>query len=344
VIRLTDLRLRLGPFELGPLTLDIPAGSHTLLIGPTGSGKTSILETIAGHLLPAGGRVEIGGRDASGLRPDERGIGFVYQDAALFPHLTVRENVAYGGADEAAVADLSAAFGLASLLGQHPATLSGGERQRVALARALARAPRILLLDEPFAALDPALRDATRREVARRVGAAGITVLHVSHDFDEALRWGDQAAVLFGGTIAQRGTPDAVFRGPATAEIARFIGIGNVLSGVVRRTGAEEGGRFPAEFAAGALALAVVADGEGARHAVIRPEDIVVGRDPLPATRNQLTARVTRLERAGPVTYIHLDAGHPLIAVVTGPHAAALGLSEGSTVALAIKATAITIL
>lgn len=348
MIRLTDVTVQAGDFRLGPISLDAPAGQHTVLIGPTGSGKTTLLEAIAGHVPLSGGVLELGGTDVRTTVPERRGLGFVYQDSALFPHLSVRENVAYGlrAAGDAAkdrVTALADGFALTPLLDRAPATLSAGERQRVALARALAPRPRALLLDEPFAAVDPALRRELRHELQLWVRREGLTVLHVSHDFEEAVRLGDRMAVLLDGRLVQTGAPDEVFRRPVTAAVARFVGTGNVLRGSVRATGPADTGRFPGEFVCGSLRLTVVAEREGECHALIRPEDIVVGAGPLPATRNQLAGTVTGLEQTGPVTYIHLDAGHPLVAVVTTPHAEQLGLTAGARVVLAIKATAISL-
>ena len=349
MIRLTNARLRAGGFHLGPISLHAATGAHTVIIGPTGSGKTTLLEAIAGLRPLDDGQLELAGQDAVTMAPEARGLGFAYQDSALFPHLTVGENVRYGvrTIDHAArerIGALAEAFSLTSLLDRAPTTLSAGERQRVALARALAPRPRALLLDEPFASVDPAQRRELRQELRQWVTREGTTVLHVSHDFEEAIHLGDQVAVLLDGRLVQSGPPDDVFRRPATAGVARFVGIGNVLRGSVRATGPAEAGRFPGEFASGSLTLAVVAEREGAYHAVIRPEDIIVAAEPLPATRNQLEGRVTRLERNGPVTYIHMDAGQPIVAVVTAPHAEMLRLAPGARVALAIKATAISLI
>ena len=348
MIRLTDLRVHADDFRLGPISLHAPTGAHTVLIGPTGSGKTTLLEAIAGLRPLEGGMLELGGEDARAIPPERRGLGFVYQDSALFPHLTVGENVRYGvrpvdGAASERMTALTGAFSLGPLLDRAPATLSAGERQRVALARALAPRPRTLLLDEPFAAVDPAQRRELRRELQRWVKDDGVTVLHVSHDFEEAIHLGDRVAVLLDGRLVQSGSPDEVFRHPATAEVARFVGIGNVLRGTVRATGPTEAGRFAGEFVSGSLTLAVVAEREGECHAVVRPEDIIVATELLPATRNQLAGAVTRLERSGPVTYIHMDVGQPLVAIATTPHAELLGLTPGARVALAIKATAISL-
>lgn len=353
MIRLEGVGVTVGAFALADISLTVPDGAHALLIGPTGAGKTTVLEAIAGHLPPSRGRIELGGVDAAGVPPERRQVGFVYQHYHLFPHLSVRENIAYGlRATRAAprpghgprVGALAAALGLEPLLDRAPGALSGGERQRVALARALAPSPRILLLDEPFAALDPATRQQLRRELRALHQRERFTILQVSHDFDEALRLGTWVAVLADGRIVQQGTPDEVFRQPATALVAELVGVGNVLAGVVRRDGPETAGRFPATFDTGRIRLAVIADREGPAHAVIRPEDIVVGLEPLPAARNHLLAVVERLEHAGPVTYIHMSGDHPLVAAVTTAYAESLALTPGRPVALTLKATAIALL
>lgn len=305
MIRLDGVTVQAGGFTLGPVTLEVPAGGYALLIGPTGSGKTTLLESVAGHQAPRTGRVWLHGDDVTSLPPEDRRVGFVYQDHLLFPHLTVAENIGYGlGAQPSAighrVSELADSLGISALLGRGVERLSGGERQRVALARALAPRPSVLLLDEPFAALDPSTRNSLRRTLLALQKREGVTILQVSHDFDEALRLGDLVAVLAEGKVLQQGTPEEVFRRPNSAFVAQFTGAGNVLAGAVTQVGpTETDGRFMARFEAAPLVLDVVADRAGACHAVIRPEDVLVSRDPLPAARNHLRARVERVERVG---------------------------------------------
>lgn len=346
MIELEGLTVRAGGFTLRDITLAVPAGGYALVIGPTGSGKTTLLEAVAGHQRPERGRIRLGGRDVTALAPEARGVGFVYQAYHLFPHLTVRQNIAYGLPRGAAagrrVGELAELLGIAPLLDRPIGRLSGGEQQRTALARALAPSPRILLLDEPFAAVDPATRHVLRRELRALHEHEGITTLQVTHDFDDAMRLGDHVAVLAEGTIAQQGPPEEVFRYPNSAFVARFIGSGNVLAGEVHLTGAGEDGAAAARFESGPLVLEVVAERAGPAHAVIRPEDILLSRTPIGATvRNRLTAVVERVERTGPVAHVHLDAGRPLVAAVTAGTAAELALAPGDRVHLALKATAI---
>jgi molybdopterin-binding protein len=353
MIRLDNLHVRVGSFDLRDISLEVPKGGYALIIGPTGSGKTTLLEAVAGHAPLQSGRVFMHDDDVTRVPPERRGLGFVYQQYHLFPHLSVRDNIGYGiarisamqnGQDRAqrveALADLLA---ITPLLDRPVRGLSGGEQQRVALARALAPKPSILLLDEPFAAVDPASRQVLRRELRELHEREGITTLQVTHDFDEALRLGDLVAVLSQGRIAQSGTPEQVFRYPNSAFVARFVGSGNVIAGVVERIEPVDGrGSFRARFRGGPLTLDVVAEREGPMHAVIRPEDIVLSLTPHPdSARNHMEAVVTGLERLGPVTLVYLDVSRPLIASVTTASADEMGLRPGMRVIVALKATAI---
>ena len=352
MIRLENLHVRVGAFDLRDISLEVPKGGYALIIGPTGSGKTTLLEAVAGHARLKGGRVFMHGDEVTDLPPERRGLGFVYQQYHLFPHLSVRDNIGYGiarargkgdGAAKARIAELADMLAIEPLLDRPVRGLSGGEQQRVALARALAPRPSILLLDEPFAAVDPATRQVLRRELRELHEREGITTLQVTHDFDEALRLGDLVAVLSEGRIAQSGTPEEVFRYPNSAFVARFVGTGNVIAGVVERTEpGNEPGSFRGRFRGGSLVLDVVAEREGPIHAVVRPEDIVLSLTHHPGSaRNHMDGRVVRLERIGPVTLVHLDVGRPLIASLTTQSVQEMGLKSGLPVIVAFKATAI---
>jgi len=364
MIRLEDVRVRVGSFVLEDISLAVPAGGYGLIIGPTGSGKTTLLEAIAGHEPLTGGRIVLRDEDVTTAFPEARRVGFVYQHYHLFPHLTVEENIGYGlrqsqpGPRADRVAELAESLALVPLLPRSVRGLSGGEQQRIALARALAPRPSILLLDEPFAAVDPATRRVLRRELRMLHEREGVTTLQVTHDFEDAMRLGDVVAVLAEGRIAQSGTPDSVFRYPNSAFVAEFIGTGTVLHGTVERTDAGRessraqrsdpgGNRFAARFRSEGLELEVVAEREGAAYAVIRPADLLIGRStmPAPAPRNRFDAVVTRVERGSAVAQVHLDTrGTALIAAVMTTTAEELGLAPGVQVIVAIKATAIHII
>jgi len=352
MIRLEGLTVRVGRFALDEVSLEVPSGGYGLVIGPTGSGKTTLLETIAGHNPLRAGRVLLRNREVSHAPPESRGVGFVYQHYHLFPHLSVAENIGYGLRPQAAgrraerIGELADLLHLTPLLDRGVQGLSGGEQQRIALARALAPRPSILLLDEPFAAVDPATRRALRRELRELHEREGITTLQVTHDFEDAMRLGDVVAVLAGGRIVQAGPPEQVFRYPNSAFVAEFIGTGTVLRGRVTRVSPAdpESGRFAARFETGTLQLEVVADHEGEAYAVLRPADLLLSREAVsgPAPRNRFGAMVTRVERESAVAHVYLDVrGTGLLATVMNSTADELGLATGEPVSVAIKATAV---
>jgi molybdopterin-binding protein len=344
VIRIEGLTVVRGAFRLDRVSLELPTGSYGLVIGPTGSGKSTLIETIAGHLGASEGRIVIDDEDATRLGPERRKVGVVYQRHHLFPHLTVRDNVGYGlppGRDrrEPRVGALAELVGISGLLDRGVDGLSGGERQRVALARALAPAPRVLLLDEPLSALDPTARHGLRTLLRETHRAERTTVIHVTHDFEDALRLGDRVLMLAGGRVLQEGTPEQVFQFPASPFVAAFVGRGNVFAGTLASGSAPD---RPAIFTSGRLRLEVVSDQVGPAHVLIRPEEIVVSRAPLSTPpRNHLEATIERIETSGALATLHFDVGAPLVVHVTRQTVAEQGFAPGDRVAVAIKATAI---
>lgn len=282
-VALRGLGKRFGAVQaVRDLDLDVPAGDITALLGPSGCGKTTTLRMVAGFERPDAGTVSIGGTTVAGpgagawVPPERRQIGMVFQHLALFPHLDVAGNVAYGlrGLDrrdrQARVEELLALVGLAGYERRYPDQLSGGQAQRVALARALAPRPMVVLLDEPFSSLDVSLRGELRTEVRRILKAEGVTALLVTHDQDEALSLGDQVAVMLNGHLAQAGRPEAVYRKPATPEVAAFLGDANLVAGEVR------GGTLHTEF--GPMQVADTVD--GTCWGLVRPEDLDLVADP----------------------------------------------------------------
>jgi iron(III) transport system ATP-binding protein len=251
--------------------LRLERGGFLAVLGPSGSGKTTLLRLIAGFERPDAGSVRIGGRTVAGpgawVEPEARRVGMVFQQGALFPHLTVAGNVGFGAAAPARTAECLELVGLADRAGAFPHELSGGERQRVALARALAADPEVVLLDEPFSALDAGLRERLREEVAAILRAAGTSTLLVTHDQSEALSLADTVAVLREGRVEQVGTPEEVYERPQSQWVANFLGDADVLPGVARDGYAEcELGRF-----------AVASELAGTVDLVIRPESVAIG-------------------------------------------------------------------
>ncbi len=270
-------------------TIAIEAGSIVALLGPSGCGKTSLLRAIAGLEEPVIGEITIGGRVVSAhpagdegrrvwVRPEQRGVGMVFQDGALFPHLSVAQNIAFGlralpaklsrAETTARVDDLLDLVDLSGYGDRMPATLSGGQQQRVALARSLAPRPKVLLLDEPFSALDTSLRIQVRAEVADILRDIQVTTVFVTHDQDEAFVLGDKVAVMNEGRIHQFGTPDELYRSPASSWIAGFVGEANFVRGTVIADGL-------ASTAIGSIAIDDRrADPSTAVQVVVRPEQV----------------------------------------------------------------------
>ncbi|MGH2897136.1 MAG: ABC transporter ATP-binding protein, partial [Solirubrobacteraceae bacterium] len=230
---LDALEKRYGALRaLAGLSLAVAEGELLAVLGPSGSGKSTALRVVAGLERVDSGRVLIGGRDVTALEPARRDVAMVFQSFALFPHLTVRDNIGFGLAARRApaaerarrVMEAAQVLGLEGLLDRRPQALSGGERQRVALARALAGRPAVLLMDEPLSNLDAPLRERARTEIRRLHRETGATVVYVTHDQAEALSLGERVAVLDGGRLRQIGTPDEIYERPADSFVAGFVG------------------------------------------------------------------------------------------------------------------------
>jgi putative spermidine/putrescine transport system ATP-binding protein len=236
-----------GGVTVGPITLDIARGEILALLGPSGSGKTTMLRLLAGFETADGGRITVANEDVTVVPPARRRFGMVFQHYALFPHLDVGENVAFGLPQSAdRDAKVTAALGLVDLAGferRNVHELSGGQQQRVALARALAPEPRVLLLDEPLSNLDPALRERTRRELRQVIKRVGITTVFVTHEQEEAFDLGDRIAVINAGHLEQTGAPDTLYEQPANLFVATFVGRANVFRGSSARALGSNGNR-----------------------------------------------------------------------------------------------------
>lgn len=328
------------------------AGGILVLFGPSGSGKTTVLRSIAGLARPGRGVVRFGADtwfDADAkifVEPQRRRIGYVFQEAALFPHLTVQANIEYGlallHAPERAtrVQEMIQLLELADLAGRHPRELSGGQAQRVALARALAPHPRLLLLDEPFASLDAPARMALRRLLRTSIERIGISAVLVTHDRTEAIALGDQIAVLAEGRIRQVGPVLDVFHRPADLVVARSVGVESVVPARVERSM-----NGLVELRVGDTTIRAVDVALDAREvfACIRAEDVTLERSaPSNASaRNHLQGRIVSVEHEGPIERVMIDCGFPLAALITRHAREEMSLQVGGTVVAAIKATAV---
>jgi len=341
-----------GPRIHGQLRLAAEGPGVTVLFGPSGCGKTTILRSLAGLERPESGRIEFAGQlwldveQGVSLSPQRRGVGFLFQQYALFPHFTVAGNVAFGLRDRASaaarrqVADVLARLQIGELAERYPAQLSGGQQQRVALARAIVCQPRLLLLDEPLSALDAPVREQLRGELRRMLIELATPTIVVTHDRVETLALADEVVVVTEGQVRQTGPVHDVFSRPRDPDIAQVVGIETVQPGVVVQ--ASEG--LATVEVAGVQLTAVAPQGIGRLVFVcIRGEDVLLVREVVAGTsaRNQLAARVTSRVAEGPMIRIGLDCGFALTALVTRPAAEELHLEVGDRVTALIKAPAI---
>jgi putative spermidine/putrescine transport system ATP-binding protein len=309
-VRLEAVRKVFGDVEaVAGIDLDIAQGEFFSMLGPSGSGKTTTLRMIAGFELPTSGRILLDGEDVSRRPPFERDVNTVFQDYALFPHMTIGDNVAYGlmirkvpkDERQRRVADAMRMVRLEGLEARKPSQLSGGQRQRVALARALINRPKVLLLDEPLGALDLKLREEMQIELKQIQQEVGITFIYVTHDQAEALTMSDRLAVFNLGRIEQVGAPADVYERPATTFVAGFVGTSNLLEGEVARSILGEDGLY-----------------------TIRPEKIhIAGSDePLDADEVSALGRIAEVVYIGPDTryIVALDAGTQLVVTQQNLH------------------------
>ena len=294
-----------GSVAVDALSLEVEQGRFFALLGPSGCGKTTTLRMIGGFEEPSEGRIFLGDRDVVGLPPYKRDVNTVFQSYALFPHLSIFENVAFGlrrrgvGGEELR-RRVDEALELVALTGfgtRKPKQLSGGQQQRVALARALVNHPRVLLLDEPLGALDLKLRKQMQLELKRIQHEVGITFVHVTHDQEEAMTMADTIAVMNHGRIEQLGQPEELYERPQTAFVAGFLGVSNLLPGTVE-------GADAVRLASGTVVRASTAGKTGPVSAGVRPEKIALGEG---GGANRLTGTVSETAYIGVATQVIVD-------------------------------------
>ena len=316
------------------LTLDVDEGAFVCLVGPSGCGKTTALRMIAGLETPTVGRIRIGGRDITGLAPAERGMGMVFQSYALFPNMTVAQNIGFAfgrgaGDRKARIAQLLELVDLSRFAAKRPNELSGGQQQRVAIARALAREPRFLLLDEPLSALDPQIRGRLRNELKMLQRRLGITTLMVTHDQAEALAVADRIAVMRAGRLLQVGTPREIYAAPADPFTAAFVGAMNLLPARIETDGTVR------VFDKLALALIHSFPRGADAIAAIRPEHVKLSDN---SDANTLAATLVSREFQGAFVRLSLSIDgfdSPLLADVDNAHTLP---GDGGVVAIRIPA------
>jgi ABC-type Fe3+/spermidine/putrescine transport system ATPase subunit len=352
-LRLRGLQRRFGDhLAVAGIDLDVAPGEFVTLLGPSGCGKTTTLNLVAGFIQPNAGSIELAGQHVAGLPPFRRDLGVVFQDYALFPHMSVAENVAFGlrmrGLAKreiaARVEEALALVRLPALGARRPGQLSGGQRQRVALARALVIRPRMLLLDEPLSNLDLKLREEMRLEISTLQRRLGIATVFVTHDQGEALALSDRIAVMRAGMIEQIGVPTEIYARPATRFVAEFIGSINIIPGRLRGAGPLPG-TVAVETPLGtafATCDSVPGTGPGTGSAVelaVRPERMLLGPVPPEPGDTTITARVETAIYVGARTELRLltEAGTTLLAEAAEPPGQGLAM-PGASLIVTIRA------
>jgi molybdopterin-binding protein len=304
-----------------------------------------LLESIAGLYPIKGGEISLRGKNVTRLEPEERRVSIVYQDHALFPHLSVRENVLFGLKMhkekplkmKSRLEWVVKLLGIGHLLHRKPDTLSGGERQKIALARAIITEPELLLVDEPLSALDPETREGVQQELRKLHRELAITILHVTHDFEEAIALGDRIAVIGEGLLKQVGTPEEIFRHPNSEFVARFAMTRNIFRGQATRKA--EGDLI---FNIDGTEFIVATGAEGSCYASIRPEDILISKEPVHSSaRNCFPGTITQIIDKGSIIYITVSIPPELSCLVTRHSFEEMELAEGNEVFLTFKASSI---
>ena len=340
MLTINSLSKCLGEFSLTDISLSVGDEEYFIVLGPTGAGKTILLETIAGIYSPDSGRIFLDGRDITDVPAWERNIGMVYQDYMLFPHLTVEANIGFGlksrRADPAFIrekvqesADL---LNIGHLLHRYPGTLSGGEQQRAALARALVMEPEALLLDEPLSALDVKTRENLRAELARSHEATGTTIIHITHNFEEVFDLADRVAIMRGGEVVQVGTPEEIFRRPDSDFVAGFVGMENLFRG----EGSPDG-----TVAVGDLRIRVGRGISGPVSVAIRPEEILLSKENLPEIgKNVFAGQVGSVRQNGGLVRVSVDTGIPFRVTLTRQGFEEVDIAPGDAIYLAFRPSA----
>ena len=343
MLRVEELSVTLGSFSIQDISLCIKEGEFFVVVGPTGVGKTVFLETILGFYRPAGGRIYLKGKDITNYPPEKRNIAMVYQDYALFPHLTVRENIVYGlrykpaSVSEDSFKGLVEMLGINGLLDRYPDTLSGGEKQRVAIARALIVQPEVLLLDEPLSSLDSSFRDAMRQEIKRIQKTTGKAVLMVTHDFLDVFALADRVAVMNAGTVEQIGDVTEVFRKPASRFVAEFVGMKNIFVAEKRDNGIYVNG---CKFEIGR-------DVDRDKFFIaLRPEDIILSQNRVVSSaRNSFEGEVIDVTPLNPYFEVRVNVkGLVFNVVVTAGSVMEMDIRKGRKVWITFKASSLHII
>ena len=342
MIKIEDITRDWEDFTLSDISLNIDDGEYFVVLGPTGAGKTLFLELLAGFYEPEKGKIYKDDVEITQLPPQKRGFGFVYQDYMLFPHLNVKDNIAYGmkingkSDIDRKVEELAKKVRVYDLLNRKPSTLSGGERQRVAIARALALEPDVLLLDEPFGSVDYQTGEALRDMMIDIHKSLRCTIIQVTHNQEEAVILGDRIAVMKDGKIKQVGNPEDIMRKPRSKFVAEFVGTGNIFHGTAERK------KDVSMVNLGDIEIASSHDFHGDVTLTIRPEDIILAENTFESSaRNNFKGKVKELNDRGIYHEVVVDIGVPLVVYVTRQSIENLNLKKGKEIWTIFKASSV---
>lgn len=345
MLKLTNICKRFDRFELRSISLDVAQNEFFVVLGPSGAGKTLLLELIAGLRNPEEGEIHIDGESVSALPPERRRVGLVYQDYALFPNMNVWDNIAFGPKIRKdpkeriakRVLEIGELLQIGDILERSPVHLSGGEKQRVALARALVLEPSIILLDEPLSSLDPPLRERLRKELKRIHSLTRTTFIQVTHDFEEAVFLADRIAIMRDGEIVQLGSAEEVMCRPADDFIADFVGVKNIFQGALVEDG--DGLKW---FECDGLRIQVQTPMRDSCQVSIPAEDILLSNEKLASSaRNSIRGTVVDVLPRGRLKEVVVDVGQRIIALVTQRSLVEMGLAKGAEVWVTFKTSAV---
>jgi molybdopterin-binding protein len=345
MLKIKKISARLGDFHLKDIEFSVGKGEYFVLLGMSGAGKSVLLQIIAGIIRQKEGQIFLNNRDISHERIQKRSVGLVFQDSSVFPHMSVFENIAYPlrsrrvNKDEIqkTVQNLAELTNISDLLKRSPVGLSGGEQQRVALARALALKPDCLLLDEPISSLDVQLRG-EMRSLLRKINQIGQTIVHVTHDYEEAALLAHKIGVIENGRVVQTGSADDVFHHPKSEFVANFVGIRNFFEGVLKGNG-DSLKRFST---AGQELLLLSDDPDGPGHVIIRGEDIILSEvEPDSTAVNKMKGTITDIEPARVGIEVFVESGIILSSLVSKESVQKFSLKPGKEIWMSFKASAV---
>ena len=338
----------LGDFKLRDISLNVASGEFFVILGPSGAGKTVLLDLIAGFVYPRQGRVLLDDADVTYLPTEKRRIGYMFQNYALFPNMSVYKNIEFGLSytklpnRAQRIEEMMELVGISKLRDRTPTTLSGGEQQRVALVRSLILEPHVLLLDEPLSALDARSRDMLREELRDVIKQFETTALFVTHDQTEARLLADRLGIMYDGRLVQTGSVHQIFDKPKDEQVAAFVGMENLFEG---RVVSQEGGIITVDV--GDATIEAVADNEKDEIVTlgIRPENITLMLEPaVSSARNTFRGTVRQILYLGPINKVMIDCGFMLAAYVTNLSTETLKLNKGTEVTAAFKATGVNVM